>query len=99
MFGGRLDVGFFVYGVELAARDGIGESLGGSLDAFEEGIVLGLALSGFLVGMMLKDFLAVGLLDLLVCGAVAVFAEPEDGIVVLSLCDFVRMMVDWKWGS
>ena len=35
--------------------------------------------------MVLEDFFAVGALDLVGCGAVAVFGEAEDGVMVLAL--------------
>jgi hypothetical protein len=69
----------------LAAGFRVGEGFVGALDAFEEGIVFGLAGGGAFVGVVLQDLFAVGALDLLVGCAVAVFGEAEDGVVVLSL--------------
>ena len=66
----------------------------GSLDAFEEAVILvDLACCGFLVGMVAEDLLAVGFLDLLVGGFVAVFGKAEDGVVILSL----RSLSAWSF--
>ena len=71
---GRCDVGFFIDRVKLSALHRVGEDFMGALDAFEEGVVfVGLAGGGFLVRVVLQNLLAVGLLDLLVCGFVSVF--------------------------
>jgi len=75
----------FVYGVELAAADGVEEDFSGFLDTFEERVVLSVTGGSFLVRVMAKHFLAVGTFDLVFCGSVTVFGEAEDGIVVLSL--------------
>ena len=66
----------------------------GALDAFEEGVVFGFAGGGALVWVVLEDLLAVGFLDLLVGGAVAVFGKAENGVVVLSLLLVLGMVVE-----
>jgi hypothetical protein len=83
--GWGLDVGGFVDRVELPALDWVGQRLVGALDAFEEGVVFGLACCGFLVGVVLEDLLAVRFLDLLVGGSPAVLGESEYGVVILTL--------------
>lgn len=57
------------------------------LDALEESIILALAAGAgsLLVRVVLEDLLAVGLLDLLIGGLVAVLGETENGVVVLVL--------------
>lgn len=63
------------------------------MDAFEEAVVLLGAAGdgGFLVGVVDEDLLAVRFLDLGVRSTVTVFAQAEDGIVVLVLgrCELV----------
>lgn len=82
-----LDLGALVDGVVLAALDGVQQDLGGLLDALEEVVVVAAAGCCLLVGVVLEDLLAVGALDLLLGGLVTVLGEPEDGVVVLFLCD------------
>lgn len=57
------------------------------LDTLEETIILTLTArnGSLLIRVMLQNLLAVGLLDLLIGGLVAVLGETEDGIVVLVL--------------
>ena len=57
----------------------------GALNAFEELVVLRLALGGFLVRMMAKNLLAVCFLDLFIGSLVAILGQAKDGIMVLSL--------------
>lgn len=83
--GGRLNIGVFVDGVELASLNGVEENFGGFLDTFEEAVVLGATSSSFLIGVVTENLLAVGSLDLLFSRFVAVFRETEDGIVILAL--------------
>ena len=71
--------------VELAALDWVGQDLGGLLDALEEGVVFSGAGGGLLVWVVAEDLLAVGALDLLLGGLVAVLGETENGVVVLLL--------------
>lgn len=85
LLGGGLDVGLLVDGIKLAASGGIEEDVGGLLDALEELVVLGAALGGLLVGVVLEDLLAVGLLDLVFGGLVAVLGQAENLVVVLGL--------------
>lgn len=85
LLGGRLHVGALVDGVVLATLDGVGQDLGGLLDALEEGVVFVAARCRLLVWVMAEDLLAVGALDLLFCGLVAVFGDAKDGVVVLLL--------------
>ena len=54
----------------MAPANGVGENLGSLLDALEELIVLSAASGSLLVGVMLEDLLAVGALDLVLCGTV-----------------------------
>lgn len=86
LLGGGLDVGLLVDGVELAASDGVEQNVGGLLDTLEELVVLGTAQGSLLIGVVLEDLLAVGLLDLLLGGLVAVLGEAKNLVVVLSLC-------------
>ena len=88
LLGWWLDVGGWVDGVELAALDGVGQDLSGLLDALEEGVVLGGAGGGLLVWVVAEDLLAVGALDLLLGGLVAVLGEAENGVVILLLFGF-----------
>lgn len=85
LLGGRLDVGLLVDGIELAASDGVEQDVGGLLDALEELVVLGAALGGLLVGVVLEDLLAVGLLDLVLGGLVTVLGQAEYLVVILGL--------------
>lgn len=85
LLGWGLDLGTLVDGVVLAALDGVEQNLGGLLDALEEVVVVALAGGGLLVGVVLEDLLAVGALDLLLGGLVAVLGDTQDGIVVLLL--------------
>lgn len=80
-----LDLGGLINGIELATLDGVAEDLVGSLDALEEVVVLVTASSGSLVGVVLEDLSAVGLLDLLLGGLPAVLCYAENGVVVLAL--------------
>jgi hypothetical protein len=57
----------------------------GLLDTLEELVVLGATSSSPLVGVVLEDLPAVGALDLLGGGLVAVAGYAEDGVVVLRL--------------
>lgn len=70
----------------MAALDGVEEDFGGFLDALEEGVVFVAAGRGFLVWVMLENLLAVGTLNLLFSGLVAVLGDTEDGVVILLLC-------------
>jgi hypothetical protein len=85
LLGGGLNVGLLVDGIELAASGGIEQDVGGLLDALEELVVLGAALGGLLVGVVLEDLLAVGLLDLVLGGLVTVLGQTENLVVVLGL--------------
>ena len=85
LLGWWLDVSGWVDGVELAALDWVGQDLSGLLDALEEGVVLGGAGGGLLVWVVAEDLLAVGALDLLLRGLVAVLGESENGVVILLL--------------
>jgi hypothetical protein len=69
----------------LTALHGVEQSLCRLLDALEEVVVLGSARGGLLVGVVLQDLLAVGTLDLVLGGLVAVLGETEDFVVVLLL--------------
>lgn len=91
LLGWWLDVGGWVDGVELAALDWVGQDLGRLLDTLEEGVVLGGAGGGLLVWVVAEDLLAVGALDLLLSGSVAVLGETEDGVVILLLysCQYI----------
>jgi hypothetical protein len=85
LLGGGLDIGLLIDGVELATLDGVKEDVGGLLDTLEELIVLGTALSGLLIGVVLEDLLAVSLLDLVLSGLPSVLGEAENLVVVLGL--------------
>jgi hypothetical protein len=80
-----LDLGGLVDGIELAALDGVAEDLVGALDALEEVVVFVTAGGGSLVGVVLEDLSAVGLLDLLLGGLPAVLCYAENGVVILAL--------------
>ncbi len=69
----------------MSPLDGVEQDFGSFLNAFEERIVFGTAGSGFLVGMVAEDFLAVGALDLVFRRSIAVFAEAENGVMILAL--------------
>jgi hypothetical protein len=81
-----LDLGGLVDGIELATLDGVAENLVGSLDALEEVVIFVTTGSGSLVGVVLEDLSAVGLLDLLLGGLPAVLCYTENGVVILALC-------------
>jgi hypothetical protein len=85
LLGWGLDVSLLIDGVVLAALDGVEKDLGGLLDALEELIVLGAASGSLLIGVVLEDLLAVGLLDLVLGSLVAVLGETENLVVILSL--------------
>ena len=81
----RFDVCALVDRVELPAADWVEEDLGGFLDAFEKGVVFGVAGRCFLVRVVAEDLLSVGTLDLVFCSLVAVLGQAEDRVMVLSL--------------
>lgn len=85
LLGGGVDLGLLVDGVVLATLGGVEEDLGSLLDALKELVVLGAALGSLLIGVVLQDLLAVGLLDLLLGGLVAVLGQAKNLVVVLSL--------------
>jgi hypothetical protein len=85
LLGGGVDLGLLVDGVVLATLGGVEEDLGGLLDALEELVVLGAALGSLLIRVVLQDLLAVGLLDLLLGGLVAVLGQAENLVVILGL--------------
>jgi hypothetical protein len=85
LLGGGLDVGLLVDRVKLAALDGVEEDIGGLLDTLEELVVVLAAVGSLLIGVVLEDLLAVGLLDLVLGGLVAVLGEAENLVVVLGL--------------
>ena len=85
LLGGGLDVGLLVDRIELTPLDGVEQDLCRLLDALEEAIVLGTAGGRLLVGMMLEDLLAVGALDLVLGGLVAIPGETEYLVMVLRL--------------
>lgn len=85
LLGWGLDLGGLVDGIELAALDGVAEDLVGALDALKEVVVFVAAGGGALVGVVLEDLAAVGLLDLLLGGLPAVLCYAENGVVVLAL--------------
>ena len=69
----------------MAPANGVGENLGSLLDALEELIVLSAASGSLLVGVMLEDLLAVGALDLVLCGTVSQTGYAENSVVILRL--------------
>jgi hypothetical protein len=85
LLGGGIDIGVVVDGVELAAADGVQKQISGLLDTLEESVVLGLAGSGLLVGVVTQDLLTVSTLDLLGGRAPTVTLETEDSVVILTL--------------
>lgn len=85
LLGRRLNVGLLVDGVVLATLGGVKEDLSSLLDTLEELIILGAALGGLLIGMVLEDLLAVGLLDLILSGLESVLGKAKNLVVVLSL--------------
>ena len=74
-----------VDGVELATFLGVHEDFVGLLDTFEEGVVVGIAGTCFLVWVVLEDLLAVRDLDLLGRSVDAEMRKTEDGVVVVFL--------------
>ena len=61
-----LNIGNFIYGIVLAATDGVLQQFGGDLDTLEEVVVLIAVTHGsLLVGVVTEDLLAVGTLDLI----------------------------------
>lgn len=85
LLGRGLDIGLLIDGIELATLDGVKEDVGGLLDTLEELVVLGAALSGLLIGMVLEDLLAVSLLDLVLGSLPSVLGEAENLVVILGL--------------
>lgn len=82
----RLNIGSLIDGVELAALNGVGQNLGGLLDTLEEAVVLiTVAESSLLVGVVTEHLLAVSTLDLLGGCTPAVLSETENCVVVLAL--------------
>jgi hypothetical protein len=80
-----LNISSLIDRIKLAAFDGIKENLGGFLNALEEAVILRTSGSGFLIGVMTKNLLAVGTLDLLLCGSPAIFRKAKNSIMILSL--------------
>lgn len=85
LLGGGVNIGLLVDGIVLAALDGVKEDFGGLLDALEELVVLGAARGGLLIRVVLEDLLAVGFLNLLLRGLVAVLGDTKDLVVILGL--------------
>jgi hypothetical protein len=85
LLGRGVDLSSLVDGVELPPANGVGQDLVGLLDALEELVVLGATSGSSLVGVVLEDLPAVGALDLLGGGLVAVAGYAENGIVILRL--------------
>lgn len=81
-----LDVSALIDGVELAALGGVEENLSGLLDALEEAVILGGASGSLLIWVMAENLLAVGALDLVLRGLVAVLGKSKNGVVILLLC-------------
>lgn len=94
LLGGGFYVCGFVDGVELAPFYRVQEDFGGFLDTFEERVVFGGAGGSFFVRVVTEDFFAMSTLDLLGACAIAVFREPEDGVVVLALYSWERWLTD-----
>lgn len=82
----------FVDGVELAPFYGVQEDFGGFLDTFEERIVFGGPGGSLFVRVVTQDLFAMSTLDLLGSCTIAVFREPEDGVVVLALYSWERWL-------
>ena len=76
--------------VILATLDGVKKDLSGLLNAFEKAVIFGATGSRLLVWMMAENFLAMGTLDLFQSGAVAILAQTEDSVVILTLHISVR---------
>lgn len=74
-----------INGVKLAALDRIKEDFGGFLDTFEEAIIFGATSRSFLIGMMAEDLLAMGALNLLLGSLEAIFREPKNCVMILTL--------------
>ena len=81
----RLYFGGFIYRVKLAALDRVKKNFSSLLDALEELVVFSSTGRGLLVGMMFKDLLAVGSLDLILGCAVSVPGDSKNSVVILSL--------------
>lgn len=85
LLGRGLDISLLINGVVLATLDRVKQHIGGFLDTLEELVVLGAALGSLLIRMVLQHLLAVGLLDLVLTGLVAVLGQTENLVVVLGL--------------
>jgi hypothetical protein len=85
LLGGGLNIGLLIDGIELAALDGVEEDVGSLLDTLEKLIIFGTTLGGLLIGVVLENLLAVGLLDLVLSGSPAVLRDTENLVVVLGL--------------
>ena len=62
----------FIDRIKLPATNGVEQDFGSFLYAFEEGVVFSIAGSSLLVRMVTEDLFAVGTLDLVFSGAIAV---------------------------
>lgn len=85
LLGGWLDISVLINRIILAALDRISEDFGGLLDTLEEAVVLGVTSSSFLVGVVAKNFLAMGTLDLLFGGSPSVLCDTQNSIMILLL--------------
>lgn len=85
LLGGRLNIGLLIDGIELATLDGVKEDIGSLLDTLEELIIVDTTLCSLLIGVVLKDLLAVGLLDLVLSGPPSVLGDTKNLVVVLGL--------------
>lgn len=85
LLGGGVDISLLINRIILAALDGVKEDLSGLLDTFKELVVLSATLGSLLVGVVLEDLLAVGLLDLVLSSLVTVLGDTKNLVVVLSL--------------
>ena len=55
------------------------------MNTLEKIVVFDVTGGGFLVGVVTKDLLTVGTLNLVFCGTPAVFSKAEDLVMILSL--------------
>jgi hypothetical protein len=69
LLGWRFNISVLINRVILATLDRICEDLGCLLNTLEEAIILRIASSGLLIGMVTKNLLAVSTLDLLFGGS------------------------------
>jgi hypothetical protein len=85
LLGWGFNICVFIDGVVLTALNRIKENFGGLLNTLEEAVIFGTAGCCFLIGMVAKNLLAVGTLNLLLASSETVLRKAQDSVMILTL--------------